>query len=126
MEPQTPEKRRGLARIRSALGYSLAGLRASYRYETAFRQELVLFAILLPVIVLLPVSPPSKAVLVVVNSLVLIVELLNSAIEAVVDMTSPEYHRLAKRAKDMASAAVLISLLLACSCWIMVLATLLR
>ena len=77
----------------------------------------MLFLLLLPILFILPVPLSFKVTLLAVNSLVLIVELLNSAIEAVVDMTSPEYHDLAKRAKDMASASVFISLLLAIAAW---------
>lgn len=108
----------GILRIYKATGYSLAGLRASYHHEAAFRQELVLFLILLPVITLLPVSLTYKMVLLCVNTLVLIVELINSAVESVVDMTSPGYHELAKRAKDMASAAVFLSLVLTAAVWL--------
>ena len=111
------KKKTGPARIWHAFKYSMAGLKASIRYETAFRQELVLFFLLLPVIILLPISITYKLILLIVNSLVLVAELLNSAIEAVVDMTSPNYHDLAKRAKDTASAAVFITLLLAAITW---------
>ena len=110
-------KKTGPARLWYAFKYSMAGLKASIRYETAFRQELVLFFLLLPVIILLPISITYKLILLIVNSLVLVAELLNSAIEAVVDMTSPNYHDLAKRAKDTASAAVFITLLLAAITW---------
>ena len=76
-----------------------------------------MFIILLPVIILIPVAPVLKLFLFAANSLVLIVELLNSAIEAVVDKVSPEFHTLAERAKDMGSAAVLLSLILAGVVW---------
>lgn len=119
-------KQKGLTRIWNAYRYSLAGLKASYRHEKSFRQELILFLLLLPVIFWIPITMPAKLMLLSVNCLVLIVELLNSAIEAVVDMTSPEYHDLAKRAKDMASAAVFISLLLAGTVWFSICFTALR
>ena len=109
--------RKGLARIIAAAGYSLNGLKTCFVNEAAFRQEAVLFALLLPILFLLPVSGVMKIVLLLANTLVLIVELLNSAIEAIVDKASPEFNDLAKRAKDMASAAVLLSLLVAGSAW---------
>jgi len=101
----------GLRRIWNAFQYSLAGLRAAFRHEDAFRQECLLAAVLLPVALFLPLPGPSKALLIACVMLVLIVELMNSAVEAVVDRVSLEHHRLAKRAKDIGSAAVLIALL---------------
>lgn len=115
MEKPAPAK--GLSRVWRALGYSLDGLRACYRNEEAFRQEIILFTLLLPVLIILPVSLQFKLILLLCNSLVLIVELLNSAIEAIVDKVSPEFNQLAKRAKDMGSAAVLLSLVLAACAW---------
>ncbi len=112
-----PSKKTGLARVIAAFNYSLDGLRAAFISEAAFRQEIFLFFLLLPVVFFLPVSNYIKCLLLMANTLVLIVELLNSGIEAVVDMTSPEYHKLAKQAKDMGSAAVLLSLLLTVSLW---------
>lgn len=110
--------KRGITRVLAAFFYSVDGLRSAFRYEEAFRQEAVLFILLLPVLLLLPLSPAFKATLFCANCLVLVVELLNSAVEAVVDMVSPDYHALAKRAKDMGSAAVLISLLVAGGLWL--------
>ena len=115
---EKPKAKKGLARLVSALGYSLQGLAACYRNEEAFRQEAVVFIVLLVVIVLIPLSGFVKLLLFTVNSLVLIVELLNSAVEAVVDMVSPEYDELAGRAKDMGSAAVLLSLIAAAAVWV--------
>lgn len=100
----------GLRRILNAFGYSLAGLRAAYVCENAFRQEVWLAAMLIPAAMLLPVSAMARALMVGSVLLVLIVELLNSAIEAAVDRVSLENHRLAKRAKDIGSAAVLMAL----------------
>ncbi len=117
--------RKGLARIIAAAGYSLNGLKTCFVNEAAFRQEAMLFALLLPILFLLPVSGVMKIVLLLANTLVLIVELLNSAIEAIVDKASPEFSDLAKRAKDMASAAVLLSLLAAGSAWTAAIAVLL-
>lgn len=111
----------GLARVWNALFYSFDGLKAGYRHEDAFRQELLLAAFLLPLGVWLGASGVEKALLSGVVLLVLIVELLNSGIEAIVDKASPETHELAKQAKDMGSAAVLISLTLAALVWILVL-----
>jgi len=104
-------------RLWKALGYSLAGLKSCYRSEAAFRQEIILFVLLLPVLLLLPVSLVFKLILLTVNCLVLITELVNSAIEAVVNMVSPEFSELAGRAKDMGSAAVLLTLALAALAW---------
>jgi len=116
-----PENHTGLKRIIAAGGYSLAGLAYALRRETAFRQEGLLFLLLLPVVFFLPLPWLYKYLLLGLNTLVLIVELLNSAIEKVVDLASPNYHHLAKQAKDMGSAAVLLSLLLALGGWVMVL-----
>jgi diacylglycerol kinase (ATP) len=111
----------GVRRIVSAARNSFAGLAAAVRHEDAFRQELILAAILLPVAFLMNATLPEKAMLIGSVLLVLIVELLNSAIEATVDRISTEDHPLARRAKDMGSAAVMISLLGAASVWLLVL-----
>ncbi len=107
----------GIARIFAAFSYSADGLGAAFRHESAFRQELVIYILLLPLLYLLPVSLFFKCLLFSANTLVLIVELLNSAIESVVDLVSPDYNIYAKRAKDMGSAAVLLSLLLVAALW---------
>ncbi|HEX6733556.1 MAG TPA: diacylglycerol kinase [Azonexus sp.] len=111
----------GLVRIWNALRYSLAGLRAAYRYEDAFRQETWLAVLLIPLALLLPVGWLARGLLIASVLLVLVVELLNSAVEAVVDRVSLENHRLAKRAKDIGSAAVLVTLLLVVAVWACVL-----
>lgn len=108
----------GLARVIAAAFYSLQGLKSCLKNEAAFRQEVVLFLLLLPLLIYLPVSGILKLMLLAVNMLVLIVELLNSAIESVVDMVSPEYHDLAGRAKDMGSGAVFLSLIIATVFWV--------
>jgi diacylglycerol kinase (ATP) len=113
---------RGLRRVLNAAGYSLDGLRAAWRHEDAFRQELVLAAIMVPAAALLPVTLPEKVLLIGVVVLVLIVELLNTAIEAAVDRDSLEINPLGKRAKDYGSAAVMLSLLLAGATWVAILA----
>lgn len=113
----------GLKRITSALGYSIDGLRAAWRHEHAFRQELMVVAPGIVVALLLPVSRLEKLALVAVLLLVLIVELLNSAVEAVVDRVSFERHPLSKNAKDLGSAAVLLACLLAAATWAVVLSS---
>lgn len=112
-----PKSKKGLARLISALGYSLQGIVACYRNEEAFRQEVIVYGLLLVAIVLIPVSGLVKLLLFTVNTLVLIVELLNSSVEAIVDRVSPEYDELAGKAKDMGSAAVLLSLVAAAAAW---------
>jgi diacylglycerol kinase (ATP) len=111
----------GISRIWNALGYSLAGLRAAYTHEDAFRQEVWLSLILIPLVFFLPASGVGKAVMIGSVLLVLIVELLNSAIEAAVDRVSLENHRLAARAKDIGSAAVMVALLNVVALWALVL-----
>jgi diacylglycerol kinase (ATP) len=109
--PESPHKgKTGIRRIWNALFYSVDGIRAAYRHEDAFRQEVLLALVLLPAALFMPTSGIGKALLTGSVLLVLIVELLNSAVEATVDRISLENHRLAKRAKDIGSAAVLLSL----------------
>ncbi|MDO9063735.1 MAG: diacylglycerol kinase [Sulfuricella sp.] len=112
---------RGLRRIGPALRYSFAGLGAAFRHEAAFRQEVMLALILVPTALLLPVNALGKALMIGSALLVLIVELINSAIEASVDRVSLESHPLAKRAKDLGSAAVFMSLVNAAAIWLLVL-----
>ncbi len=100
----------GLRRIINATGYSFAGLRDAFRHEDAFRQEVLLAAVLIPLAFLFQVGALERAVMIGSVLLVLIVELLNSAIEATVDRVSLDRHELAKRAKDIGSAAVFLSL----------------
>jgi diacylglycerol kinase (ATP) len=111
----------GLRRIWNAFHYSLEGFAAAYRNEDAFRQEVLLGAVLLPVAALAPVGLLGKALMIGSMFLVLIVELINSAIEAAVDRISLENHLLAKRAKDIGSAAVMLSLLNLAVVWALVL-----
>jgi diacylglycerol kinase (ATP) len=108
---------RGLRRVLNAARYSIDGLRAAWKHEDAFRQELVLAAIMVPAALLLPLSLVEKILLVGVVVLVLVVELLNTAIEAAVDRDSLEVNPLGKRAKDYGSAAVMLALLLAGGTW---------
>jgi diacylglycerol kinase (ATP) len=111
----------GLKRIFSAFFYSIDGFKAAWRHEHAFRQELILFVIGTVVALVLPVSPLQKLLLIGVLVLVLIVELLNSAIEAVVDRISLERDPLSKNAKDFGSAAVFLTFFLAAATWAVVL-----
>ncbi|GGY74804.1 diacylglycerol kinase [Pseudoduganella plicata] len=122
MEPVSEFKSKsGAKRILSAFFYSVDGLKSAWRHEHAFRQELMLFVAGAVVALALPVSPFQKLALMGVLALVLIVELINSAIEAVVDRISLERHPLSKNAKDFGSAAVLLSCLLAGATWLVVL-----
>lgn len=119
---ESPHKgKTGLQRLVNATRYSLAGLTEAARNEDAFRQELMLAAVLVPLGLWVGPSGTAKALLVGSVLLVLVVELLNSAIEATVDRISLEDHRLAKRAKDMGSAAVMLALANAAAVWLLVL-----
>jgi diacylglycerol kinase (ATP) len=109
-----------LRRVINACGYSLSGLAAAARHEDAFRMELVLVAVLMPLALWLGQGGVERALLISCLILVLIVELLNSAIEATVDRISFENHRLAKRAKDIGSAAVMLSLVNAGIVWLFI------
>jgi diacylglycerol kinase (ATP) len=111
----------GLTHAWRATGIALQGLRAAWQHEDAFRQEVLVAAIAIPVALLLPVASLGKVMMIASILLVLIVELLNSALETAVDHTSLEQHPLAKRAKDIASAAVFVSLVNALVVWGMVL-----
>lgn len=119
--PQTPftnqqKSRRGLSRLMHAASYSWAGLLAGWR-EPAFRQELILCVPLLPAALWVGRTWFESALLISVTLLVLIVELLNTAVEAAVDRIGPEWHELSGKAKDLGSAAVLIALLLCGGVW---------
>ena len=120
-----PAPKTGLARIWAAFLYTLKGLGHALAHEAAFGQEIMLVAVLCVVLFFLPLSLLWKGVLFFATAQVLIVELLNSAIEAVVDMTSPGFHELAGRAKDMGSAAVFICLVLAGVLWALALVSML-
>jgi diacylglycerol kinase (ATP) len=111
----------GLRRLLNAFGYSLDGLKAAYKNEDAFRQEVLLAAVLIPLTFVLEHSTMGRAMMLGSVFLVIIVELLNSAVEATVDRISLENHLLAKRAKDIGSAAVLLSLVNLAAVWGLVL-----
>lgn len=106
-----------LQRLKNAVFYSLNGLREAFNRETACQQELTLLFILTPVALFLDVSVVEKILLIISLLLVLIVEILNTAIETIVNLVSPDQHPLAKYAKDLGSAAVFLSLLLGFVVW---------
>ena len=116
-----PHTKKGLSRIWAAGFYSASGFKRAFTHEAAFRQECVLFVVLLVPLILMPLSFYWKALLLLAQSLLLIVEILNSAIESVVDLASPDYHDLAKGAKDMGSAAVFLTLSINAVLWAMAL-----
>lgn len=117
---ESPHKgKTGLVRLWNALGYSMAGLRAAFKHEDAFRQEVLLACVLIPLALFMRVENTHRALMIGSVLLVLIVELLNSAVEAAVDRISLENHALAKRAKDIGSAAVLLSLVNLAVVWLL-------
>lgn len=117
---RSDKSRGGLTRIFNALRYSLQGLKAGIRHEAAFRQEVLMAAVLLPIAILLPVGLTGKAMLIFSVLMVLVTELLNSALECAIDYISQETHPFAKRAKDMGSAAVFLSLVGMALVWLLV------
>jgi diacylglycerol kinase (ATP) len=119
---ESPHKgKTGIKRLFNALNYSLAGLHAAFRNEDAFRQEVMSACVLVPLAFYLENDQLSRAVMIACVFLVLIVELLNSAIEATVDRISLDDHRLAKRAKDIGSAAVFVTMLNLLVVWFLIL-----
>ena len=112
---------RGPKQIYRALKWSLAGLKATWTFEASFRLEVYLFAIFFPLGLWFGHGGVEKAILVGSLFLVLSAEILNSAIEVVVDKTTPEFHELAGRAKDMGSAAVFVLMINVFLCWVLVL-----
>jgi diacylglycerol kinase (ATP) len=124
MEKESPFKgKTGLVRVWNAFFYSIEGFKAAFRHEDAFRQELLLALVCIPLALWLEPGAIGRALMIGALFLVLIVELVNSAIEAVVDRVSLEKHDLAKRAKDIGSAAVLLSLVNAATIWALILLT---
>jgi len=111
----------GLRRLMNALGYSLQGMGSALRHEEAFRQEALLALVLVPTAFVVHVEAVARALMISSVVLVLVVELLNSAVEAAVDRISLENHRLAKRAKDIGSAAVFLSLINVAVVWALIL-----
>lgn len=110
----------GLRRLLNAFGYSLQGFRAAWQNEAAFREEAMLTIVLTPVALLLPVTGLEKLLLILSLLLLVLVELLNSAVESVVDRIGPEIHPLSGRAKDLGSAAVLIACLILGLTWLFI------
>ena len=122
MTPYSPYKgKNGIKRILNATGYSLAGFKAAFSHEAAFRQILIINLVLIPTSFFVHFSALEQALMVAVCLLAIIVELFNSAIEAVVDRISLEIHQLSKNAKDMGSAAQFVSLGIIFSTWMIIL-----
>ncbi len=111
-------KKRGLSRIISATFYSIYGLKSTLKNETAFRQEVVLFTFMLPVSFWIGNTVLEYLLLVGSCFFILVIELLNSAVEAAIDRVGAERHPLSKQAKDMASAAVFLSFIFFIICWL--------
>lgn len=118
---QIMQKQTGLLRLIKAFGYSLAGLKAAFINEAAFRQEVILSLLLIPLALFLGANGVERALLISGLFVVLIAELFNSAIEAVADRISEEKHPLIKRAKDIGSSAVLVALCYTVLVWLLVL-----
>ncbi|MEE4209504.1 MAG: diacylglycerol kinase [Parvularcula sp.] len=110
----------GLSRMTKALGYSLEGLGSALKHEAAFRQETIAAVILIPLACVLPVPILAKCILIGVVLQALVVELLNSAVEWAVDYISTDKHPMAKRAKDIGSAAVLLSIAWGLTAWVLI------
>lgn len=116
---QKPSPQKGIKRVWSAIFYSVDGLRFAFSNEAAFRQELFFVAISIIALLVLPISFVCKCVLLFATTSIIVVEIINSGIEAVVDMVSPEYSDLAKHAKNLGSAAVFLSISIAVVLWCM-------
>lgn len=116
-----PENNHGIKRVFRATGFSMKGLKAAWIHEAAFRQELLLACLMLPIALFVDISTVERLLLILTLFIVLIVELLNSAVEAVVDRVGDEIHVLSGQAKDIASAAVFMSLALCGITWAVVL-----
>jgi diacylglycerol kinase (ATP) len=117
-EPPHPFKgKRGVVRIVHAFFNSMAGLEDAWRQESAFRQEILLAVVLVPIACIAPVSAVERALLIASILLVMIVELLNTSVEAAIDRISFDHHSLSKRAKDIGSAAVFVALVLLAVVW---------
>lgn len=116
MTTPVPTKRTGLSRVLHAFTYSIDGLKTGWK-EPAFRQELILATPLVPLAFVVGSNWMETAMLIAVVVFVMVIELLNTAIEAAIDRIGPEWHAISKRAKDLGSAAVLLSLLLCGGVW---------
>ena len=119
--PESPHKgQRGLQRLLNAFFYSLSGLRLAFHHESAFRQEVALATVLLPLACVVHVSAAERVLLFASVLFVLVVELLNSSVEAAIDRIGLDTHRLSKRAKDLGSAAVLVALVMLAITWVVI------
>ncbi|MGY0076191.1 diacylglycerol kinase [Vibrio proteolyticus] len=116
----TQKAPQGFKRLVNATKYSYQGIKAAFKNEAAFREEVLLSVIMIPTALLLDVTGVERVLLIGTVLLVMVVELLNSAVEAVVDRIGPEHHELAGRAKDMGSAAVLITMLITGYTWLQI------
>ncbi len=112
---------KGLKRFINAIFFSIAGFKATWKHEEAFRQEVMTFVVAVPLAFWLSNNNIERVLLIASVVLVMVVELLNSAVEAVVDRVGVEYHELAGRAKDIGSAAVMLSIMLAIATWLLIL-----
>ena len=112
----------GIKRLANAFTYSVAGTLAAFKHEDAFRQEVILSAVLIPLAIYLGQTAIEQALMIASILLIIIVELLNSSVEATVDRISVKRHKLSKRAKDIGSAAVFFSLVNAAAVWFLILA----
>ena len=120
--PESPFKgKTGVVRVVHAFFNSLAGLRDAWKHESAFRQEVLIAVVLIPVACMVHVAPVERALLIGSVLLVMIVELLNSSVEAAIDRISFDHHSLSKRAKDIGSAAVFVALMLLLMVWALIL-----
>jgi diacylglycerol kinase (ATP) len=107
----------GLTRVFHAAGYSWQGFKSTWQHEAAFRQEVILFTLMSPLVLWLGDTISERVILIAVLLMVLVVELLNSAVESVVDRIGEDHHKLSGRAKDQGSAAVLLSFFIAILVW---------
>ena len=114
---EIPKKRTGVTRLLFALKYTVEGLRHAVLYEAAFRQEFILFIITIPLMFFLKISGEMRLFIFFATIFVMVTELLNTGLEAIVDKVSPEFHELAKQAKDMGSAAVFLALTALFATW---------
>ena len=112
---------KGFKRFTNSILFSIAGLKATWQHEEAFRQEVIILVVILPIVYMLDHSVVEKILLIGSVVLILIVELINSAIEAIVDRVGTEHHVLSGRAKDIGSAAVMVSILLSIAIWLIIL-----
>ena len=112
--------KKGLQRLINATRYSMKGFAAAYRHEAAFREEVLLAAVLIPTALLLRLPAVETVLLIGSVLLLMLVEILNSGLEAVVDRIGPEIHPLSGRAKDLGSAAVFIAIVILCTTWALI------